>query len=257
MIVRVWGARGSLSAPGPATVGYGGNTSCVEVELADGTILILDAGSGIRELGQRLLEREHGTRVHLPHAPPSRPCGRARLLRAALESRLEAQVLGAAVNDGDAQGAGLPISVATALPDRPFRSACGGGIRGRPARAVARRQRSDRGPDGRASRSHARLPDRGGRSCARLRARPRAVPDRRARRQARSGSPAGRSRPVPTSSCTTRSTQRRSTRSGSAGGIRASATPQPSPAPLESANWRCSTTIPCARTASSRRSTTR
>ena len=73
MKVRVWGARGSLSAPGPATVGYGGNTSCVEVELADGTILILDAGSGIRELGQRLLGREHGelhiclTHLHLDH----------------------------------------------------------------------------------------------------------------------------------------------------------------------------------------------
>jgi ribonuclease BN (tRNA processing enzyme) len=73
MKVRVWGARGSLSAPGPATVGYGGNTSCVEVELADGTILILDAGSGIRELGQRLLERERGelhiclTHLHLDH----------------------------------------------------------------------------------------------------------------------------------------------------------------------------------------------
>jgi ribonuclease BN (tRNA processing enzyme) len=73
VIVRVWGARGSLSAPGPATVGYGGNTSCVELELADGTTLILDAGSGIRELGQRLLERDHGelhiclTHLHLDH----------------------------------------------------------------------------------------------------------------------------------------------------------------------------------------------
>jgi ribonuclease BN (tRNA processing enzyme) len=73
MKIRVWGARGSLSAPGPATVGYGGNTSCVEVELADGTILILDAGSGIRELGQQLLGREHGelhiclTHLHLDH----------------------------------------------------------------------------------------------------------------------------------------------------------------------------------------------
>ena len=73
MIARVWGARGSLSAPGPATVGYGGNTSCVELELADGTTLILDAGSGIRELGQRLLAREHGelhiclTHLHLDH----------------------------------------------------------------------------------------------------------------------------------------------------------------------------------------------
>jgi phosphoribosyl 1,2-cyclic phosphodiesterase len=73
VIVRVWGARGSLSAPGPATVGYGGNTSCVEVELADGTTLILDAGSGIRELGQRLAQRDPGTlhlcltHLHLDH----------------------------------------------------------------------------------------------------------------------------------------------------------------------------------------------
>jgi phosphoribosyl 1,2-cyclic phosphodiesterase len=73
VIVRVWGARGSLAAPGPATVGYGGNTSCVEVELSDGTILILDAGSGIRELGRRLVERGPGrvytclTHLHLDH----------------------------------------------------------------------------------------------------------------------------------------------------------------------------------------------
>jgi phosphoribosyl 1,2-cyclic phosphodiesterase len=73
VIVRVWGARGSLSAPGPATVSYGGNTSCVELELADGTTLILDAGSGIRELGQRLVERDPGTvyicltHLHLDH----------------------------------------------------------------------------------------------------------------------------------------------------------------------------------------------
>src|SRR4029077_18742211 len=60
VIVRVWGARGSLSAPGPATGGYGGNTSCIEVELADGTTLILDAGSGVRELGQRLVQRDPG-----------------------------------------------------------------------------------------------------------------------------------------------------------------------------------------------------
>ena len=73
MIVRVWGARGSLSAPGPATVGYGGNTSCVEIEFADGTTLILDAGSGIRELGKRIAERDPGllyiclTHLHLDH----------------------------------------------------------------------------------------------------------------------------------------------------------------------------------------------
>jgi phosphoribosyl 1,2-cyclic phosphodiesterase len=73
VIVRVWGARGSLAAPGPGTVGYGGNTSCVEIELAGDGILILDAGSGARELGRRLAEREPGridlclTHLHLDH----------------------------------------------------------------------------------------------------------------------------------------------------------------------------------------------
>jgi phosphoribosyl 1,2-cyclic phosphodiesterase/CheY-like chemotaxis protein len=51
--VKFWGVRGSIPAPGPDTVHYGGNTSCVEVR-ADGEIIILDAGSGIRPLGLEL-----------------------------------------------------------------------------------------------------------------------------------------------------------------------------------------------------------
>ncbi|HTC77833.1 MAG TPA: response regulator, partial [Terriglobales bacterium] len=51
--LRFWGVRGSIPTPGPATVEYGGNTSCVEVR-ADGEIIILDAGSGIRRLGLAL-----------------------------------------------------------------------------------------------------------------------------------------------------------------------------------------------------------
>src|SRR6266852_2394726 len=51
MKVTLWGTRGSLAAPGPETTHYGGNTSCVEVRGADGTILVLDAGTGIRRLG--------------------------------------------------------------------------------------------------------------------------------------------------------------------------------------------------------------
>jgi phosphoribosyl 1,2-cyclic phosphodiesterase len=51
MWVRVWGCRGSVAAPGPDTVRYGGNTSCVEVRLASGDVLILDAGTGMRALG--------------------------------------------------------------------------------------------------------------------------------------------------------------------------------------------------------------
>src|SRR5256885_2204265 len=51
--VKLWGVRGSLPLPGPATVRYGGNTSCVEVR-ADGEIIVLDAGTGIRALGLAL-----------------------------------------------------------------------------------------------------------------------------------------------------------------------------------------------------------
>jgi phosphoribosyl 1,2-cyclic phosphodiesterase len=51
MRVCLWGTRGSIASPGPDTIAYGGNTSCVEVEAADGTILILDAGTGIRRVG--------------------------------------------------------------------------------------------------------------------------------------------------------------------------------------------------------------
>jgi phosphoribosyl 1,2-cyclic phosphodiesterase len=48
--VTLWGTRGSLASAGPETVRYGGNTSCVEVRGADGTLLVLDAGTGIRRL---------------------------------------------------------------------------------------------------------------------------------------------------------------------------------------------------------------
>src|SRR5437868_5796632 len=54
--LRFWGVRGSIPTPGPSTVHYGGNTSCVELRV-DGQIIILDAGTGIRELGLSL-ERE-------------------------------------------------------------------------------------------------------------------------------------------------------------------------------------------------------
>lgn len=54
--VRFWGVRGSYPTPGPGTLRYGGNTSCVEVE-AVGHTLVLDAGSGIIRLGHELLRR--------------------------------------------------------------------------------------------------------------------------------------------------------------------------------------------------------
>lgn len=58
--LKLWGVRGSIPVPGPGTVRYGGNTACVEVR-ADGELLVLDAGSGIRELGLAL-EEEFGSR---------------------------------------------------------------------------------------------------------------------------------------------------------------------------------------------------
>jgi phosphoribosyl 1,2-cyclic phosphodiesterase len=54
MRVTLWGTRGSLPAPGPETARYGGNTPCVQVCGEDGTVLVLDAGSGIRRLGASL-----------------------------------------------------------------------------------------------------------------------------------------------------------------------------------------------------------
>jgi len=54
--IRFWGVRGSIPCPTPRHVGFGGNTSCIEVQAA-GQTLILDAGTGLRELGQTLLER--------------------------------------------------------------------------------------------------------------------------------------------------------------------------------------------------------
>jgi len=54
MKVKLWGTRGSLPSPGVETARYGGNTSCVEVRGKDGTVLVIDAGTGIRRLGNDL-----------------------------------------------------------------------------------------------------------------------------------------------------------------------------------------------------------
>jgi phosphoribosyl 1,2-cyclic phosphodiesterase len=62
--LTIWGCRGSVPTPGPSTVRYGGNTSCVEVSLDGGATLVLDAGTGIRQLGLELLNRGE-RRVHL------------------------------------------------------------------------------------------------------------------------------------------------------------------------------------------------
>ncbi len=53
--VRFWGVRGSVACPGPETVRYGGNTSCLEIRCGD-ALFIFDAGTGIRRLGNALVE---------------------------------------------------------------------------------------------------------------------------------------------------------------------------------------------------------
>ena len=55
MRVRFWGTRGSLAKPGPGTVRYGGNTSCVEVRSASGTLVVIDCGTGVHDLGEALM----------------------------------------------------------------------------------------------------------------------------------------------------------------------------------------------------------
>jgi diguanylate cyclase (GGDEF)-like protein len=66
MRVRFWGTRGSIATPGPKTARYGGNTSCVEVRAADGTVIILDCGTGARELGLHLAQTmARPMRLHL------------------------------------------------------------------------------------------------------------------------------------------------------------------------------------------------
>jgi phosphoribosyl 1,2-cyclic phosphodiesterase len=65
--VKVWGARGSIPAPGPETTRYGGNTSCVQVTLDDGTSFVLDAGTGIRTLGLAMARIEGPMHILLTH----------------------------------------------------------------------------------------------------------------------------------------------------------------------------------------------
>ena len=62
--VKLWGVRGSIPVPGPTTLHYGGNTTCVEFR-ADGEIVILDAGTGIRALGAALEEEFGGKPINL------------------------------------------------------------------------------------------------------------------------------------------------------------------------------------------------
>src|SRR5580704_1571279 len=61
--VHFWGTRGSIPSPGRDTVRYGGNTPCLELRTPDGWLIVLDAGTGIRELGRLLMQDANGTPI--------------------------------------------------------------------------------------------------------------------------------------------------------------------------------------------------
>jgi len=65
MKIRFWGTRGSISTPGKETVRYGGNTPCVEVRLPNDDLIILDAGTGIRNLGEALMESGESVKAYI------------------------------------------------------------------------------------------------------------------------------------------------------------------------------------------------
>jgi phosphoribosyl 1,2-cyclic phosphodiesterase len=67
MKVTFWGTRGSQAAPGPETVRYGGNTSCVEVEVVPESRVVLDAGTGLRRMGTKLPPEVRRVDVFLTH----------------------------------------------------------------------------------------------------------------------------------------------------------------------------------------------
>jgi len=63
MKIKVWGCRGSIATPGPYTLRYGGNTTCLEIRPVTGPVIIVDAGSGVRFLGQALLREPEITEI--------------------------------------------------------------------------------------------------------------------------------------------------------------------------------------------------
>lgn len=65
MKVRFWGTRGSIATPGPATLRYGGNTSCVEVRTDAGDIILIDCGTGAHPLGQALVQERKPCSGHI------------------------------------------------------------------------------------------------------------------------------------------------------------------------------------------------
>ncbi|MDB9822323.1 MBL fold metallo-hydrolase [Deltaproteobacteria bacterium] len=65
MKIKFWGTRGSIPVPGKDTTIYGGNTTCLEITLDSGKTIIIDAGTGLRLLGEKLLKEKKNQDIHL------------------------------------------------------------------------------------------------------------------------------------------------------------------------------------------------
>jgi phosphoribosyl 1,2-cyclic phosphodiesterase len=65
MKVKFWGTRGSIPVPGKDTIIYEGNTTCLEMNLMSGKKIIIDAGTGIRVLGNELQSHEQSLDIYL------------------------------------------------------------------------------------------------------------------------------------------------------------------------------------------------
>ena len=65
MKIKFWGTRGSIPVPGKDTTIYGGNTTCLEITLNSGRTVIIDAGTGIRRLGEKLIKENRNKDIHL------------------------------------------------------------------------------------------------------------------------------------------------------------------------------------------------
>ncbi|HZW38180.1 MAG TPA: MBL fold metallo-hydrolase [Ignavibacteriaceae bacterium] len=65
MKLKFWGTRGSIPVPGKDTLKYGGNTPCVEIRSNDNKLIILDGGSGIRELGNYLMDNQYKEEIRI------------------------------------------------------------------------------------------------------------------------------------------------------------------------------------------------
>ena len=103
MTITIWGTRGSLASPGALTARYGGNTSCVEIRGDDGTVLALDAGTGIRQMGLEIPASARRVDILLTHLHVDHIQGLG-FFKPLFDSDVEAHIWGPASTTADLWG---------------------------------------------------------------------------------------------------------------------------------------------------------